>query len=76
MAEKNDCCYGHIDTGMTLLAEITSADSKVAALTPLPVKLPSLGLMDKESAESFIFNLVENIYIESESGAVTIKVKE
>ena len=32
--------------------------------------------MDKESAEAFIFNLVENIFIESESGAVSIKVKE
>ena len=61
---------------MTLLAEITSADSKIAAVTPLPVKLPSLGLMDKESAEAFICNLVENIFIESENGAVSIKVKE
>lgn len=61
---------------MSLIAEVTSADSKISATTSLPVKLPSLGLMDKESAESFILNLVDNIFIESENGLITIKVKE
>eukprot|EP01041_Mallomonas_annulata_P004128 gene4128-8205_t len=46
-----------------LLIYVCSIDMKIKASIPLPIRMPSIGLVDREAAEQFALNLVDKIYI-------------
>ena len=61
-------------SGVILIAEVVYDEGDVIS-NSLNVRLPSVVLMDRDSAELFIENLVDSIYIESNGDNITIKVE-
>lgn len=51
--------------GSGLIAQAVSADgSLVVPCASLPLRLPSVGAVDKEAAEQFVANILERLYLE------------
>ena len=62
-----------------LLVNIVAADSSFAVSAPLPVRLPTIALVDREAAEEFARNLVPRVYLEiahDKKGGPKIMLKE
>ena len=47
-----------------LIANITAKDGSFYSSTTLPVKLPTIALIDKDAAEAFVMNLVPKLYFQ------------
>ena len=47
-----------------LIANITAKDASFSFSTTLPVKLPTIALIDKDAAEAFVMNLVPKLYFQ------------
>ena len=47
-----------------LIATITAKDGSFHTSTTLPVKLPTIALIDKDAAEAFVMNLVPKLYFQ------------
>ena len=47
-----------------LVANITAKDASFSFSTTLPVKLPTIALIDKDAAEAFVMNLVPKLYFQ------------
>jgi len=52
-----------------LVAQVLSLDASLLLSEPLPLRLPSIGAVDREAAEQFVANIVEQIYLVKEPGA-------
>ena len=55
---------GVLQVGSTLLCNVITADSSMKLKCILPVKMPSIGMVDREAALQFAQNLVSRMYIE------------
>lgn len=62
--------------GVSLVANAINVDASVALSSTLSVKLPSIGIVDREAAEQYAMNLVDKMYIEQRNGVYTLKVSE
>ena len=47
-----------------LIADITATDLSFSLSITLPVKLPTIALIDKDAAEAFVMNLAPKLYLE------------
>lgn len=54
----------NIFTNRDLVATMIAVDSSFHLSIHLPVKLPTIALIDKESAEEFLNNIVPKLYLE------------
>lgn len=52
-----------------LVAQVLSLDASLLLSEALPLRLPSIGAVDREAAEQFVANIVEQIYLVKEPGA-------
>jgi hypothetical protein len=57
-------------TDTVLEAKVISADGQVCLTAPLNVKLPSIGLVDREAARQFACAVADKLYAEEVSGCV------
>lgn len=55
-------------SGCNLYVNVISHDGNLCLFEQLPVKLPSLGLVDREAAQQYATNLVEKMFFEQEVG--------
>lgn len=62
-------------SSVILIADIVSLDGNMSVSNPLNVRLPSVVLMDRDSAELFIENLIPTIYVEINGESITVKVE-
>ena len=62
--EKDKVADGHFLQYNTLIAKVTAADGTFSVTLTLPVKLPTLALIDREASEDFLANLLSELYLE------------
>lgn len=55
-------------SGCSMFVNVVSHDGSITLFEQLPVKLPSLGLVDREAAQQYATNLVEKMYFEINVG--------
>lgn len=63
-------------SGIQLIANVSAVDSSISITQELPVRLPSIGLMDHQSAEDYIENLAGQLYLKSCNDVTTIEITE
>ena len=54
---------GAMQVATSLICKIISADATVRLQCPLPVKMPSIGVVDREAARQFAGNVVDKMYV-------------
>jgi hypothetical protein len=59
---------GPMQVATSLFCNIISADASIRLSCPLPVKMPSIGVVDREAARQFAGNVVDKMYVEEVIG--------
>ena len=62
-------------SGCNLYVNVVSHDGSICLFEQLPVKLPSLGLVDREAAQQYATNLVDKMFFEQEINAALPSLK-
>jgi hypothetical protein len=63
-------------SAVSLVANIIDVSGEFTHTAPISVRLPSLGLVDREAAEQFALNVVDKFSIECKLGLLTLKISE
>jgi hypothetical protein len=60
---------GPVQVGTALMCKIITANGSIRLQCPLPVKMPSIGIVDREAARQFAGNVADKMYVEEVTGS-------
>eukprot|EP00428_Durinskia_dybowskii_P078119 CAMPEP_0170357022 /NCGR_PEP_ID=MMETSP0117_2-20130122/1484_1 /TAXON_ID=400756 /ORGANISM="Durinskia baltica, Strain CSIRO CS-38" /LENGTH=257 /DNA_ID=CAMNT_0010611159 /DNA_START=117 /DNA_END=890 /DNA_ORIENTATION=- len=68
---------GPVQSTTSLACRIITSDARIRLQCPLPVKMPSIGLVDREAARQFAGNVVDKMYVQEVMGEQSeLKMRE